>query len=453
MKQIGRYSIRGLLGRGGMAKVFKVELPVIGKIAALKLLAPDPMLGKLMGNAVLQDLFVAEAKTMTGLHHPHIVEIHDFDTHQGNPFYVMDYYADSLGATMGESYRSETPSRTLPADRALSYIRQTLQGLGCLHDAGIVHRDIKPFNLLLTPQDSIKICDFGLSRLRGESFRGPSNLNVGSPYYAAPEQEKDPDKAGPMADIYPLGIMLYRMLTGRLPEYPPHNHRYCPPSRINPDLDAVWDTFIARAAASAPERRFADAHAMLREVDALERHWQAHKENTCRQMPPDAPQHADKLCVGPLRATPFKAPPRLAAQRFGLDALWRPAVYTRNHLEPKTADLIIDRCAGLIWQRGGSRYPLSWTQAQAYVRQLNGQNYADRRNWRLPTVDELITLLQPPPQSRDLCMAAIFDPVQRRLWSCDRRSYVAAYYVDAVLGFVAWQDFTALHYVRAVSTA
>src|SRR5690606_24166305 len=106
--------------------------------------------------------------------------------------------------------------------------------------------DIKPFNLLLTPQDSIKICDFGLSRLRGESFRGPSNLNVGSPYYAAPEQEKDPDTAGPMADLYPLGIMLYRMLTGRLPEHPPHDPRYCPPSRINPDLDAVWDTFIAR---------------------------------------------------------------------------------------------------------------------------------------------------------------------------------------------------------------
>ena len=191
MKRIGRYLIRGLLGRGGMGKVYKVELPAIGKIAALKLLDPDPVVAKLLGIERLRNLFISEARTMSGVNHPNIVAIHDFDWHAEKPFYVMDFFANNLGAMIGESYRTEVPSRRIVVDKALDYTRQTLDGLACLHDAGIYHRDIKPFNLLVTAWDTIRICDFGLSKLRGEAYAGPANLNVGSPYYAAPEQEKN----------------------------------------------------------------------------------------------------------------------------------------------------------------------------------------------------------------------------------------------------------------------
>jgi eukaryotic-like serine/threonine-protein kinase len=454
MKHIGRYIICGLLGRGGMARVYKVRLPVIDKIAALKWFDPDPLLIKLLGRRKLHDLFVAEAKILAGLNHPNIVCIHDFGQAQDRPFYLMEYHADNVGTMIGESYRTEQPSRRLSTDKTLDYIRQTLRGLECMHAAGIIHRDIKPFNLLVAAGDTIKICDFGLSKLRGEPFAGPSNLNVGSPYYAAPEQEKDPDRAGPPADLFPLGVMMYRMLTGCLPDHPPEHPDYRPPSRLNPDLDPVWDDFIARASAGSPHRRYADAYAMRRDLDALQRHWQAHKEKTCRLVPqPETPSRQVPPAVLPLRTAPIKAAPKEAQGRFGLDDLWRPSVYIANHFETPLPDIVADRATHLIWQRSGSRYPLTWHQANAYVERLNAQNSGGRDSWRLPTIHELLSLLRPTPQVQDLCIAPLFDPVQRRLWSVDRRSFTAAFYVDIESGFVAWQDFSAPYHVRAVSSS
>jgi hypothetical protein len=452
MKYIGRYMIRGLLGRGGMGKVYKVQLPVVDKIVALKLLDPDPLLARLLGYRKLHDLFVAEARIMAHLNHPNIVGIHDFDQVQGRPFYTMDYYADSLGAMMGESYRVEQPCRKLPAEKALDAVRQTLSGLECLHAAGIVHRDIKPFNLLVTAEDTIKICDFGLSRTRRERFPGPPNLNVGSPYYAAPEQEKDPDSAGPAADLYPLGIMLYRMLTGFLPEHRPQHPQYRPPSRLNPDLDSVWDDWVARAISSKPEERFADAPSMSRALYALESHWVAQKELTCALQAPARPVCDLRPPGQVLRSTPVKTAPRPAAARFGLDDLWRPVVYCTGCFEHTSAEIVTDRSTSLCWQRAGSRRTLTWAQAHAYVQQLNAEHFGGRSNWRLPTIDELTTLLQPPPRTRDLCIPPPFNPLQRRLWSIDRRSFTAAYFVNVDLGFVAWQDFSAPYHVRAVSS-
>lgn len=454
MKHIGRYIICGLLGRGGMARVYKVRLPVIDKIAALKWFDPDPLLIKMLGRRKLHDLFVAEAKILAGLNHPNIVTIHDFGQAQDRPFYVMEYHADNVGTIIGESYRTERPSRRLPTEKALNYIQQTLRGLDCMHAAGIIHRDIKPFNLLVAAGDTIKICDFGLSKLRGEPFDGPSNLNVGSPYYAAPEQERDPDRVGPGADFYPLGVMMYRMLTGRLPEHPPEHPAYIPPSRLNPDLDSLWDDFITRTSAGSPDRRYADAHVMGRELDALERHWQAHKGKICRLAPvPEAPFRQGPPAVLPLRTTPVKAAPKEALERFGLDDLWRPSAYIANHFETPSPDIVVDHATRLIWQRSGSPHPLTWQQAHAYVERLNTQKSGGRDTWRLPTIHELISLIRPTPQVQDLCIAPLFDPVQRRLWSIDRRSFTAAFYADIESGFVAWQDFSAPYHVRAVSSS
>ncbi|MDP3284273.1 MAG: serine/threonine-protein kinase, partial [Desulfobacterales bacterium] len=192
MNKIDRFEICGLLGIGGMGKVFKVKLPVIGKIAALKLLEPNPFLVSLIGAEKIKKLFISEAVTMANLRHPNIVEIWDFGESDGRPYYIMDYFCNNLGSMIGESYQAEIPSRIIRIDKAVHYARQILEGVSCLHHAGIIHRDIKPFNMLVTEQDRIKISDFGLSKLRGESFEGPPGLKVGSPWYAAPEQERDP---------------------------------------------------------------------------------------------------------------------------------------------------------------------------------------------------------------------------------------------------------------------
>jgi serine/threonine protein kinase len=450
MKKIGRYIVRGILGYGGMGKVYKVELPTIGKIAALKHFNPDPLVVQLMGLVSLRALFTSEAVTIARLQHPNIVAIHDFDQEQGNPFFVMDFFANNLGNMMGESYRVESPSRILNPDKAIDYARQTLEGLACLHDAGITHRDIKPYNLLVTAHDIVKICDFGLSKLRGEAFSGPKNLNVGSPYYAAPEQAIDPDCCDERADIYPVGVMLYRMLTGRLPAVEGRKPGYQPCGFWNPDLDDKWDALIRRAIDPRPEARFAGADEMLSALHELESHWKARKEKSCQLTPDPLFESPPDRMPPQIRNTPLKLRPSEAARRFRVDRLWRPKTYTRNSFEIRDDGTITDHATGLMWQQAGSRYPGTWQYADTYVGDLNRRRFADRSDWRLPTINELITLLRPKHSAIDLCIAPQFDQRQRWIWSIDRRSFVAAYYIDMELGFVGWQDCSAPYYTRAV---
>jgi serine/threonine protein kinase len=454
MKKIGRYNIQGLLGKGGMGKVYKVDLPPIGKIGALKLLDPDPLLTQVMGYEHLHRLFIQEAVTLAAIRHPNVIQIHDFDMVHGRPFYVMDFFANNLGTLMGESYQLERPGRVLSIDKAIDYADQTLSGLCGLHDAGILHRDIKPFNLLLSDRDTVKICDFGLSKLRGETFAGPANLKVGSPYYAAPEQEENPDSADVRSDLYPVGVMLYRMLTGRLPDTVIQHNGCAPPSRLNPDLDEYWDAFMVQAIARRPEQRFPDAAAMRSALTELELHWQGQKEKRCSiAWPRDENQRSEVLSAHrPPRQTPVKCRPSEAARRFHLDPLWRPKHYSVNRFTHPEDSCIADQSSGLAWQQSGSAYPRTWRQAHAYIDRLNEQQFAGHTNWRLPTIDELITLLKPQPHGQDLCIAPVFDATQRWIWSTDRRSFLAAYYVDMELGFVGWQDFSAPFYVRAVRT-
>jgi len=447
MKSIGKYEILGLLGRGGMGKIFKVGLPVIGKIAALKLLSPNPFLVDILGMDRIEALFISEAATMAGLRHPHLLETWDFDKADGRYFYTMDYYCNNLGNMMGESSRIELPSRIIPTDRAIHYIRQTLEGLACLHHAGIIHRDIKPFNILITDQDSVKIGDFGLSKLRGEDSGSPRNLKIGSPFYAPPEQETDPDHVDFSADLYSVAVMLYRMLTGCLPQASP-----APLSRINSDTDKNWDQFLFRAMSLKPRDRFSSARQMLNALELLETDWITRKEQACRLL--DNRQAKPAASSGPDRFRPRNEPvhvkPREAMAFFDLDDLWCPRHYASSQFHALDAHRILDQATGLTWQQAGSPYPLTWKQANAYIRDLNDGQPDGFDSWRLPTVDELITIVSRPSQGADLCLEAIFDPSQKWLWSADKRSFMAAWYLSMDLGFVSWQDMTGYYYVKGV---
>jgi serine/threonine-protein kinase len=452
MKQIGKYQIRGLLGKGGMGRVYKAELPVAGKIVALKCLQPDPLMARLMGADQVRRLFVGEAATLGRLRHPNIVALLDCETAGERPFYTMEYYAHNLGDMLGESFQAHAPSRPLDADRVLNYSAQILRGLACLHHAGIVHRDVKPFNILITEYERIKICDFGLSKLHGERYRGPRNLNVGSPFYAAPEQERDPDGAGPPADLYAVGVMLFRMLTGQLP---PEGGAPPPPvAQFNPDLDAQWDAVIARATAPVPEKRFQRAPQMMAALEDLRTHWEVHRARTCAVPTPEeadlpatrAPQAAK------LRRTPLKIRADAAMASLTLDELWRPRAYSDQEMVAEGQTLVIDAAHGLAWQRGGSVYPLDWHAANDAVTALNRERFAGRDNWRLPTMAELLSLVRPPARGRRLCQPARFDPRQKWLWSADRKSFQAAWQVNLELGYAGWADMSSRLYLRAVSS-
>ncbi len=445
MRRIGKYAVRGLLGRGGMARVYKVIHPAVGRIAALKRLEPRPGLEALLGTARLRKLFSAEARTMAGLRHPNLVQVFDYGTARGMPYYVMDFHGANLGDVIGETYRAEEPSRVIRLDRAADYARQVLDGLARLHFAGVIHRDVKPFNLLLTEDDRVCIGDFGLSKLRGERFPASGNLKVGSPFYAAPEQEIAPDAVGPPADLFSVGVMLLRMLTGRLPE-----NGEDLPSRINPDLDSDWDAFFEKALAPRPVDRFQSATQMKEALEALYRGWKDRQERICAvETEPEAarPQKAVGLIR---RRIPVKIRPAAARNFFGLDPLWRPKRFVANRFQLKGSGTVFDAATGLLWEQAGTPYPVTWQEARRHVADLNCRRESRGAPWRLPTVDELATLLTAPFHGADFCIDAVFSPVQRWLWSCDRCTFISAWYADAQIGFVHRQDFDAPFYARAV---
>ena len=258
MKVIGRYPVIDALGRGIMARVFLVRVPVIGRLAAAKRLTPHPHLTALLGARTLHERFVHEAATLGSLQHPNISEVFDFDYDRGAPFYLMAYYGHSLGVVIGEGDRYEQTTRAIRIDRAVEYTLQALSGLARLHHAGMVHRDIKPHNLLLSDTDTVRIGDFGLAKMQGERLGFPPQLKVGSPGYAAPEQIADPDGADHRADLYAAGVVFYRLVTGHLPETARHAGSISL-RRWVPDLGPDWDRFIHSALAQDPARRFANA--------------------------------------------------------------------------------------------------------------------------------------------------------------------------------------------------
>jgi serine/threonine protein kinase len=449
MKRIGKYALRGLLGRGGMSVVYKVSPPWSRRIQALKMLRPrDEILSILLGPEELHLRFQTEAGIMGAIRHPHLATVLDVGEHEGRPFYTMEYFAHSLGSVMGETYRVEEPTRVLSLEKSCRYARQLLQGLERLHYAGLVHRDIKPFNVLLTEEDQVKIIDFGLSRTRGEKPGAMQGMGVGSPYYAAPEQERDPEGVDARADIYGVGVMLYRMLTGRIAE--PAVVAPEPASSINPDLSRSWDELLFTAMAPDPKRRFQSAQEMCSVLDGLYTLWREEGERACSGLPLERPgfhsEHGDEE----VRSNPLKVPVREAREAFGLDSLWRSLAYHRHVLRVEGDLLVSDQRTGMSWQRQGSGFSLNWEEAREYVDRLNRDRFAGRSAWRLPTVPELITLLRPPATREDLCLDPVFSRELRWIWSADTASFASAWIADVELGYIGRQDMAGFAKVCAV---
>jgi serine/threonine-protein kinase len=242
--------------------------------------------------------------------------------------------------------------------------------------------------------------------------------------------------------------MVYRMLTGTLPQNP-----ISPASHLNANLDPEWDVFLQRVLARQPHERFTNARAMAAQLDTLARHWNNRMEATCQWYAPTA------ATPSPQRPAPFRTPRskpirtgvRNAQDIFRLSDLWQPRHYCDHLLEADDGNATVsDATAGLQWLQSGSDFPLNWFEAWAFIEDLNVREWGGYRDWRLPTVEELLTILRPPPSGTDYCLPDTFDSLQKRLWSSDRRTYTSAWYVSLELGFVAWHDKTFANHVKAV---
>ncbi|EPR39985.1 serine/threonine protein kinase [Desulfovibrio sp. X2] len=447
MRHIGKYEILGLLGKGGMGRVYKVRLPVAGRVLALKLLAPDETLSVLLGDDEIERRFAAEAALLGGLRHPRLAAVTDFDRDErGRPFYCMEFYCQNLGLVLGETYHAEEAARALPVDTAVRLALELLDGLALLHEAGILHRDLKPFNVMLDDEDHVRLIDFGLSARRGERHATPSGMAVGTPFYTAPEQEADPDNADERADLYSVGVICWRMFTGRLPAERADERRRA--SSLEPGLLEAFDDFLARAVHPEPGSRFQTAPAMAQALRDAHRDWRAALSQVCSLLDPTI---APETPAPPRpRAEPRTVRAADASAVFPLDHLSRPAASSSADFEPAAPGTVLDRTTGLCWQQSGSHRPLDWAAARAYCSRLNERRFAGRTGWRLPTVDELAGIVGRAPGADGYCLDPVFDRAQRRLWTADRKSMRSAWFADAILGYVSWLDADCLLHVRAV---
>jgi tRNA A-37 threonylcarbamoyl transferase component Bud32 len=260
---IGNYKITAKLGEGGMGVVYLAEHPVIGKKVAMKAIHPE-----LSKNSDVVSRFVTEAKAVNQIGHEHIVDIADFgNTPEGEFYFVMEYLQ---GESLSDRLRRETQ---IPYARALSIGAQIADALNASHAQGIIHRDLKPENIFLCHRgqnrDFVKVLDFGLAKLTmGElkvTHKTRTGSVMGTPYYMSPEQCEGKIEIDHRADIYSLGVLIFEMLTGKVPfggegygEIIVKHVTMPPPSvrSVVPDLPEYLDLILYRVLAKDRDQRF-----------------------------------------------------------------------------------------------------------------------------------------------------------------------------------------------------
>ena len=203
-RNISHYKILEKIGEGGMGVVYKAEDTKLDRTVALKFLAAH-----LLTDAESRKRFEREAKAAAALSHPNICTIHEIDEAEGRTFLAMEFIE-------GESLQARIEKAPLPLNEALDLARQTANGLEAAHEAGVVHRDIKPGNLLITPKEQIKILDFGLALLTEGSKLTQLDTTLGTIAYMSPEQTMAAGTDS-RTDIWALGVVLYETVSGRLP--------------------------------------------------------------------------------------------------------------------------------------------------------------------------------------------------------------------------------------------
>ena len=448
MNRIGRYEICGRLGRGGMSTVYKARAPITERIVALKVLKPrDEIFEDLVGWQKLKELFIEEAKIMGGITHDHVAKVIDADLDDDTPFMVLEYFSHSIGDFIGEAYKVEQDTRVISIPRSYMYISQVLKGLERLHFAGVIHRDIKPYNMMITNDDRVKIIDFGLSRVRGEESLAIPGMQVGSPYYAAPEQMVAPEKADGRADLFSTAVLMYRMLTGKLVELV--DGAITPPSQFNQDLSDDWDQFLFRALDSKPDNRFNSAQEMRLALEDVFNEWQTDSAATCRWYQPKEQDLSHS--VRQPRAHPIRLMYKDIRDDLRLDDLFRPHQFPQHQLQIVSSMMLYDPLTGLHWQRQGSGYTLNWHQAHCYVDYLNQHSFQGKTSWRLPTTEELLSVLRPPTVERDICLDPSFAPTIHWLWSADHCNKKQAWMADILESYLGRQDLDGTASVCAVS--
>ena len=264
----GRYTIVNVIGSGGMATVYGAYDQISGRSVAIKM-----MNKKLEHNARQIKLFTNEANALSLLSHPNIVQVYNTMITNSTKYIIMEY-VEGITLKKHIDHRGALPEREV-----LYYASQILSALDYMHSKGIVHCDIKPQNIILLQNGSIKVADFGIARLDAmlDRSKEKSDVALGTVYYVSPEQAQG---KAPKAesDLYSLGVMLYEAMTNRLPFYHDNptevakmqiNKEPTPPSAFRYDISVGLEQIILRAMEKNSKKRYATAMEMLTDIRAL----------------------------------------------------------------------------------------------------------------------------------------------------------------------------------------
>jgi serine/threonine-protein kinase len=267
----GRYVIRGLIGSGGMARVYLAEDTRTARAVAVKIMNP-----KIARDPVARERFLREIEVAASIGHPNVVEVIDAgERADGSPFIVLEFLH---GESLGDLLRRD---ETVEAAFAVPMLARAAAGLAAAHKAGIVHRDVKPDNLILVGERgapySLKVVDFGMAKLTEASKISTTGMSLGTLTYIAPEQALG-DPIDARTDVYGLGVVMYRMLTGRLPFESVDDatlvaqHLFVPPLRprlVKRDLDPRLETVVLMAMRKRPENRYPTMTAVVEDLERI----------------------------------------------------------------------------------------------------------------------------------------------------------------------------------------
>ena len=265
----GRYELDGVVGRGGMAEVYRARDIRLDRIVAVKTLRED-----LARDQTFQARFRREAQSAASLNHPSIVAVYDTGEDTSDPAhvpYIVMEYVD--GRTLRELLRDD---RRLLPERALEITDGVLRALDYSHRNGIVHRDIKPGNVMLTRSAEVKVMDFGIARAVSDAQATMTQTAqvIGTAQYLSPEQARG-ERVDARSDLYSTGCLLYELLTGRPPftgdspvaiAYQHVRENPIPPSRIDPEIPAWADSIVLKAMAKDPAERYQSAAEMRTDI-------------------------------------------------------------------------------------------------------------------------------------------------------------------------------------------
>lgn len=258
ISQLGRYEVLGELGQGAMGIVYKARDPLIDRVVAIKTINLSLALDE---KEEYEGRFYQEAKAAGRLNHPNIVTVYDVGKSGDVAYIAMEFL-------QGRELRDVmNDGGLLPVEQVLDIVAQVAQGLAYAHEHEIVHRDVKPSNIMVVRDGHVKITDFGIARMASSAVRTQTGMVLGSPKYMSPEQVmgKEIDQR---SDVFSLGVMLYEMLTGQAPfngenvnaiMYQTLNAVPAPPNTLNPAVPEMANFIVAKALAKKLEDRYQNA--------------------------------------------------------------------------------------------------------------------------------------------------------------------------------------------------